>query len=203
MEPNNQSPRIDAHHHFWKYTPEEYDWIDDAMRLIRRDYLPEDLEQAIRSCGIDSVVSVQARQTLEETRWLLELTSRHSFIGGVVGWVPLVARDVVDTLASLMEPGRLKAVRHVLQGADAYMLRADFNGLGLRGLGPETKLGGSLLVIAIIGGAVFTPLMGLVAEATRSMAEAMVVPLICYIVVMAFAFLGPRMHAPERQHGYR
>ncbi len=128
MEPNSQSLRIDTHHHFWKYTPHEYDWIDDAMRLIRRDYLPEDLEQAIRSCGVDSVVSVQARQTLEETRWLLELSSAHSFIGGVVGWVPLVARDVADTLASLMERGRLKAVRHVLQGeADAYMLGADFN----------------------------------------------------------------------------
>lgn len=128
MEPTSRPLRIDAHHHFWKYTQEEYDWIDDAMRLIRRDYLPEDLEQAIRSCEIDSVVSVQARQTLEETRWLLELSSAHSFIGGVVGWVPLVARDVVDTVASLIERGRLKAVRHVLQGeADGYMLRADFN----------------------------------------------------------------------------
>ncbi len=74
-------------------------------------------------------------------------------------------------------------------------------GLGLRGLGPETKLGGSLLVMAIIGGAVFTPLMGLIAEATRSMAEVIVVPLICYIVVMAFAVLGRRMHVPERQQG--
>jgi MFS transporter, FHS family, L-fucose permease len=82
-------------------------------------------------------------------------------------------------------------------------------GLGLRGLGPNTKLGGSLLVMAIIGGAVFTPLMGLIAESTRSMAEAMLVPLTCYLVVTAFAFLGPRAIGemertapiPERQHG--
>ncbi len=66
-------------------------------------------------------------------------------------------------------------------------------GLGLRGLGPNTKLGGSLLVMAIIGGAVFTPLMGLIAESAKSMADAMIVPLVCYVVIAAFAFLGPRM----------
>jgi FHS family L-fucose permease-like MFS transporter len=64
--------------------------------------------------------------------------------------------------------------------------------LGLRGLGPSTKLGGSLLVMAIIGGAVFTPVMGLVAQKTDSMADAMSVPLICYVVIGLFAFFGTR-----------
>jgi FHS family L-fucose permease-like MFS transporter len=70
-------------------------------------------------------------------------------------------------------------------------------GLGLRGLGPNTKLGGSLLVMAIIGGAVFTPVMGLIAESTKSMAAAMLVPLVCYVVIAAFALIGPRMHPPK------
>lgn len=61
--------------------------------------------------------------------------------------------------------------------------------LGLRGLGPYTKLGGSLLVMAIIGGAVFTPVMGLVAEAARSMAIGMVVPIACYLVVAYYSFI--------------
>lgn len=128
-ETNFGSLRIDSHHHFWRYTPEEYGWIDDAMRVIRKDYLPEHLEAAMRGCGIGSVVSVQARQTLEETEWLLRLSSVHHFIGGVVGWVPLVAHKVLDILGRLMSQGRLKAVRHVLQGEpdDRYMLRADFN----------------------------------------------------------------------------
>ena len=73
-------------------------------------------------------------------------------------------------------------------------------GLGLRGLGPNTKLGGSLLVMAIIGGAVFTPAMGLVAESSKSMADAMLVPLICYVVIAVFAFIGPRMHPPRMLH---
>jgi MFS transporter, FHS family, L-fucose permease len=64
--------------------------------------------------------------------------------------------------------------------------------LGLRDLGPNTKMGGSLLVMAVVGGAVFTPLMGLVAEATTSMAKAMIVPLLCYVFIGYFAFYGSR-----------
>jgi MFS transporter, FHS family, L-fucose permease len=65
--------------------------------------------------------------------------------------------------------------------------------LGLKELGPNTKLGGSLIVMAIIGGAVFTPLMGLVFEATKSMASAMLIPLACYIFISYFAFIGSRV----------
>ncbi len=121
--------RIDAHHHFWTYTPEEYGWINESMGIIQRDFLPEHLQAEIHACGIDGVVSVQARQTLEETRWLLELASQHGFIRGVVGWVPLIAPEIRDILQSLTWQGPLKAVRHVLQGEtdDSYMLRDDFN----------------------------------------------------------------------------
>ncbi len=69
--------------------------------------------------------------------------------------------------------------------------------LGLKELGPNTKLGGSLIVMAIIGGAVFTPLMGLLFEATRSMAAAMLIPLGCYLFTTYFAFLGCRVRVPS------
>ncbi len=49
--------------------------------------------------------------------------------------------------------------------------------LGIKELGPNTKLGGSMIIMAIVGGAVFTPIMGLVFDHTRSMALAMLVPL--------------------------
>lgn len=70
--------------------------------------------------------------------------------------------------------------------------------LGLKGLGPNTKLGGSLLVMAIIGGAVFTPLMGLLSQATMSMAKAMLIPLACYGFIAYFAFIGSRMRESAR-----
>src|ERR1051325_7389573 len=121
--------KIDAHHHFWKYTPAEYGWIDDAMKIIRRDFLPEHLRCEIVNAGIDGVVSVQARQSLEETRWLLSLAAQHDFIKGVVGWVPLVDASLREHLAEFSTSKKFRAVRHVLQGEpdERYMLRDDFN----------------------------------------------------------------------------
>ena len=62
--------------------------------------------------------------------------------------------------------------------------------LGLKGLGPNTKIGGSLIVMAIVGGAVLTPLMGLIAEATHGIAWAYAVPLTAYIYIAFYSFLG-------------
>ena len=65
--------------------------------------------------------------------------------------------------------------------------------LGIKELGPNTKIGGSMIIMAIIGGAVFTPVMGLVFELTKSMAIAMTVPLICYAFITYYAFIGSRV----------
>jgi MFS transporter, FHS family, L-fucose permease len=65
--------------------------------------------------------------------------------------------------------------------------------LGLRDLGPNTKLGASLLVMSIIGGALFTLALGLVFRETKSMALAMTVPLVCYAVVGLYAFWGSKL----------
>jgi MFS transporter, FHS family, L-fucose permease len=62
--------------------------------------------------------------------------------------------------------------------------------LGLKGLGPNTKLGGSLLVMAIVGGAVLTPVMGLISEKTHSLALAYSVPLVAYVVIALYSFWG-------------
>jgi FHS family L-fucose permease-like MFS transporter len=64
--------------------------------------------------------------------------------------------------------------------------------LGLKGLGPNTKIGGSLLVMAIIGGAVLTPAMGLISERFHSLALAYSVPLIAYVVIALYSFFGAR-----------
>lgn len=69
--------------------------------------------------------------------------------------------------------------------------------LGIRDLGADTKAAASLLVMAIIGGAVFTPLIGLVFQGTRSMAMAMTVPLFCYVCVALYAFWGCRIRPRE------
>jgi len=120
--------KIDAHQHFWRYSPREYAWIDETMGAIRRDFLPVDLEKETSGIGIDWVISVQARQTLEETRWLLDLAAKNDFIRGVVGWVPLISSSVREELAALRCEQRLRGVRHVVQDeSDGYLLREDFN----------------------------------------------------------------------------
>jgi L-fuconolactonase len=120
---------LDSHHHFWRYDPAEYGWIDDSMAALRRNFLPADLKPEIDAVGIEGVVSVQARQSLQETRWLLELADQHDFIRGVVGWVPLVSPTVASDLEPLAANPKLRAVRHVLQDESDpdYMLRSDFN----------------------------------------------------------------------------
>jgi FHS family L-fucose permease-like MFS transporter len=69
--------------------------------------------------------------------------------------------------------------------------------LAIKGLGSNTKVGGSMIVMAIIGGAVFTPLMGLIAEAARSIAIAMLVPLVGYVFIAYYAFVASKTRMPE------
>jgi FHS family L-fucose permease-like MFS transporter len=64
--------------------------------------------------------------------------------------------------------------------------------LGLKRLGPNTKIGGSLLVMAIVGGAALTPVMGLISEG-RSIAIAYLVPLVAYACVAVYAFAGAKL----------
>ena len=121
--------KIDAHHHLWKYSHAEYPWMLQGMEGIRRDFLISDLQQTMRSGGIDAVVTVQARQSVIETEWLLELASQHDFMRGVVGWVPLINAKVGKQLERYCASPKLKAVRHVLhdEADDFYILREDFN----------------------------------------------------------------------------
>lgn len=119
---------IDSHQHFWKYNPEEYAWINEDMRILKRDYLPEDLEPQLVQCGFYGTIAVQARQSLTETRWLLSLAKSNDFIKGVVGWVDLCSKRLEEQLDEFVSDKVFKGVRHVLQDEpdEFYMLRDDF-----------------------------------------------------------------------------
>src|ERR1035441_11028079 len=123
---------IDAHQHFWIYNPAEYDWIDDSMSALRRDFLPADLKPELESNDFHASVAVQARQTLEETRWLLELAERSPSILGVVGWADLRSPDIRSQLKALARNPKLVGVRHIVQSEpdDRFLLQPKF----LRGI---------------------------------------------------------------------
>jgi L-fuconolactonase len=120
--------RIDAHQHFWRYDPVEYGWIDDSMTALRRDFLPAHLAPELASVGFQGSVAVQARQTMEETRWLLELAEASSFVLGVVGWVDLRSDRVRAQLGELAGHPKRVGVRHIVQSEpdDDFLLGAEF-----------------------------------------------------------------------------
>ncbi|HTZ84796.1 MAG TPA: amidohydrolase family protein [Candidatus Acidoferrales bacterium] len=123
---------IDAHQHYWRYNSNEYEWIDESMSAIRRDFLPKHLESELHSNGFRGSVAVQTRQTLEETRWLLELAQEGRSILGVVGWVDLCSPELRTQLDTFAKNPKLVGIRHIVQGEpdDRFLMRSDF----LRGI---------------------------------------------------------------------
>lgn len=120
--------RIDSHQHFWRYAAAEYGWIDESMAALRRDFLPPDLRREMDGAGVDACVAVQARQTVEETRWLLELADAHAFVAGVIGWIDLQAGDAAAQLERFVDHPKLLGLRHIVQEEpdDRFMLRPAF-----------------------------------------------------------------------------
>lgn len=121
-------PRIDAHHHLWRYRAEAYGWIDEDKRSLRRDFLLPELQAELDFAGVDGTVVIQAQQTLEETDWLLQLAHVNSSVWGVVGWLPLADPRCGDLLDSYAGCEPLKGLRHVVQVEEAgFLERPDFN----------------------------------------------------------------------------
>jgi L-fuconolactonase len=84
--------------------------------------------------GFSGSIAVQARQTLAESRWLLDLARKHHTIKGVVGWVDLRSPKLEEQLGELASQPKLVGVRHVVQDEpdDRFMLGAEFQrGIGL------------------------------------------------------------------------
>lgn len=124
--------KIDSHQHFWIYNTAEYGWISNEMKILQKDYLPDQLQNELFSVGFDGSVVVQARQSLEETRWILKLAEQNDFIKGVVGWVDLCNPKVEEQLIDLSKHPKLVGVRHVIHDEvdDNFILRKEFlNGI--------------------------------------------------------------------------
>ncbi len=121
--------RIDAHHHFWDYSAENYGWIGDGMDVLKRDFGPGDLKSITADAGIDGVISVQARTDLVENTFLTDYAKQNDFVKGVVGWVDLTLGSAGDEISRFSEMEKAVGLREILQGMedDAYCLRDDFN----------------------------------------------------------------------------
>jgi L-fuconolactonase len=119
---------LDTHHHLWEFNDAEYGWMDGAMSILKRDYLPPDLEKQLEGSAVTGTIAVQARQTVEETRWLLELADQYAFLKGIVGWVDICSNQLTAQLNELSSNPWLVGVRHVVQDEpdDDFILRPAF-----------------------------------------------------------------------------
>jgi L-fuconolactonase len=107
---------IDAHQHFWKFDPLRDDWITEDMKLLKRDFLPGELEPVLEKNQISGTVVVQSDTSELENEFQLGLAEKYSFIKGIVGWVDLESADLEERLSRLQRFSKLKGFRHPLQG---------------------------------------------------------------------------------------
>ena len=130
---------IDAHQHFWVFDPVRDSWINDEMKVIQRDFLPQDLLPVLQSNGFEGCVTVQSDQSEAENEFQLSNAENYNFIKGVVGWVDLQAENIEERLSYYSQFKKLKGFRHVLQGESQrdFMLRPAF----MRGVGLLNKFG--------------------------------------------------------------
>jgi L-fuconolactonase len=131
--------KLDSHQHFWRFDPVRDAWIDDDMRVIQRDFLPEDLKPELDKQSINGCIAVQSDQSEADNAFLIELASMHPFIKGVVGWVDLRAENIEETLQFYSQYKIMRGCRHVLQGETnrALMLEPAFK----RGIGHLKQFG--------------------------------------------------------------
>jgi L-fuconolactonase len=121
---------LDSHHHLWRFDPGRLPWISATMPALRQDYGLAELETAIAGTGVERTMLVHAQQRVDETEWMLDVAAGSAGrIAGVVGWVPLVAADLEETLERLAADRRLRGVRHIVHDEpdDDYLLRDDDN----------------------------------------------------------------------------
>ncbi len=119
---------VDAHQHFWQYNPAEHTWMNDAMTALKQDFYPDDLLPLLQEIGFGGCIAVQARQSLSETDWLLDLARQYDFIQGVVGWVDLRSANIAQQLENYASESKLLGVRHVVhdEADDNFMLQPAF-----------------------------------------------------------------------------
>ena len=120
--------KIDAHQHFWRYSPITHSWINDSMAVLKRDFLPEDLKPELKKKSFNGCIAVQAVQSEAENDFLLDLADNNDFIKGVVGWLDLRADNIDERLAHYSKHPKFCGLRHVVQDEpdDEFLLRDDF-----------------------------------------------------------------------------
>ncbi len=125
---------IDSHQHFWIYNLTRDTWIDENMKILRRDFLPNHLSPLLDELSVKGTIAVQANQSEAETNFLLNSAEKNKWILGVVGWVDLQSINIEERLEHFSTFKKLKGFRHIVQAEpdENFLLNEKFqNGISL------------------------------------------------------------------------
>jgi L-fuconolactonase len=119
---------IDAHQHFWRYNPCRDAWINNAMAVLQRDFLPDEFAETLDANGVRASIAVQTDQSEDETMFLLDLAERNQRIAAVVGWLDLQSPRLEERLRHFSQHKKLRGVRHIAQSEpdDRFLLSPNF-----------------------------------------------------------------------------
>ncbi|MBL1408375.1 amidohydrolase family protein [Sphingobacterium faecale] len=127
--------RIDAHQHFWLFDPLTDTWITEEMKVIQRNFLPNDISKTLKDHRLDGAVLVQAHQSLRETDFLIELADAYKMVKAVIGWIDLRAEDIEEQLLKFSGIPIVKGFRHNVKAEmDVDFLMQDSIQRGIRAL---------------------------------------------------------------------
>lgn len=124
---------IDTHIHFWKYNKIKDAWITDDMKMLQKDFLPQDLKPVLEENNVNGVIAVQADQSENENEFLIELSKKDSFIKGIVGWADFQNENIENKLLYYSKFPVIKGFRHIVQAESPGFLKSEIflNGIEL------------------------------------------------------------------------
>lgn len=105
---------IDTHFHVWALAKFAYPWPTPDMKIYK-DYYPCGLEEAVEGTHVKHAVFVQCLNgSVEEAEWVIDMSTRHPIIKGVVAGLDITSSKLEDDIERLKPSGMLKGVRHIL-----------------------------------------------------------------------------------------
>lgn len=113
---------IDTHLHLWDLERGSYEWLGPQHGALHRSFHPDEAERELAATGVRSAVLVQAEDSIEDTRYLLDVAARRPWVLGVVGWVRLDEPETAERQLAELDDPALLGIRHLVHDDP----RADF-----------------------------------------------------------------------------
>jgi len=125
--PYHPVPTVDSHQHFWDMDRLDYPWMPEGDNVLKRNFLPQDLEPLLKRTLVSKTVVVQEQMTNAEASFLFELADNTDFIAGVVAWVDLTDPNVGATLDEMQQNSKFVGIRHQVhdESDPRWLLRDD------------------------------------------------------------------------------